>query len=189
MTIRPVRPMDHEKLVQLIAGFRDELRSLRGRAARVDLQGAAQEFAGHMASSHPIFIAESDQGDVVGYLICRAEDAVVWAESLYVSPAHRRRGIASSLYAEAERLGEELGGDTVYNWVHPNNDAIIHFLVGIFVVKNPIRTARAAHINPDTGVSMPGKMGDGVRITFRRVIVFAIRDVFEHGRTRLFVIR
>jgi ribosomal protein S18 acetylase RimI-like enzyme len=73
-------------------------------------------------------VAESDGGDIMGYLVCRVEENVLWAESLYVSPRHRRRGVASALYARAEQLAAELGGDSVYNWVHPNNDAIIVFL-------------------------------------------------------------
>ncbi len=43
-------------------------------------------------------------------------------------PEYRRGGIGSALYFEAERLCEEVGGDTLYNWVHPNNDTIISFL-------------------------------------------------------------
>jgi GNAT superfamily N-acetyltransferase len=64
----------------------------------------------------------------VGYLVCRVVGDVVWAESLYVLPAYRRQGIASTLYAEAEKLALALGSDAPYNWVHPNNDPIIQFL-------------------------------------------------------------
>ena len=63
-----------------------------------------------------------------GYLVCRVEDTVIWAEQLYVSPNARRQGIASALYSKAEELAEELGGETTFNWVHPNNDIIIAFL-------------------------------------------------------------
>ena len=45
-----------------------------------------------------------------------------------IKPAYRRQGIASALYNEAEKLAQALGSDTPYNWVHPNNDAIIQFL-------------------------------------------------------------
>ena len=40
----------------------------------------------------------------------------------------RRKGIGSDLYDEAEKLVKTLGGDTVYNWVHPNNEMSIPFL-------------------------------------------------------------
>ena len=56
------------------------------------------------------------------------EEDIVWAESLYVLSEYRRRGIASLLFNKAEKLAEKLGGDTVYNWIHPNNDKIIKFL-------------------------------------------------------------
>ncbi len=43
-------------------------------------------------------------------------------------PEYRRKGIGTALYEKAEEIAESLGSDTVYNWVHPNNDAIISFL-------------------------------------------------------------
>jgi ribosomal protein S18 acetylase RimI-like enzyme len=61
-------------------------------------------------------------------MVCRIEGDVVWAESLFVLPVWRRRGVGTELYAEAEGMAERLGGATVYNWVHPNNDGVIGFL-------------------------------------------------------------
>ena len=75
----------------------------------------------------PVFVAVDESG-IAGYLLCRVNENVVWAEHLFVAPEHRRKGLASALYAEAERLVEELGGRTLYNWIHPNNDAIVQFL-------------------------------------------------------------
>jgi len=128
VNVRPLRPADHARLTPLIAAFRSELRRPRGSAPTTDLQAATAELREYTASHYPVFVAESDQGDLVGYLVCRVEGDVVWAESLYVSPTHRRRRVGSALYAEAEQLAEQLGGDTVYNWVHPDNDSIIRFL-------------------------------------------------------------
>ena len=93
----------------------------------IDLEAAKKELAGYQEANFPIFVAENDDGNIGGYLVCRVVD-VVWAESLFVSPEFRRKGIGSALYAEAERLAQELGNDTVCNWVHPNNDKIISFL-------------------------------------------------------------
>ena len=73
-------------------------------------------------------MAEDAAGGLVGYLVCRVEGKVVWAECLYVRPEFRRQGIASSLYAQAERVAEERGGTTLFNWVHPDNLAVIRFL-------------------------------------------------------------
>jgi len=61
-------------------------------------------------------------------LVCRVDKDVVWAESLFVSSEYRRQGIGTSLYAEAEHLAQELGNETLYNWVDPNNTGIIRFL-------------------------------------------------------------
>ncbi|MGC9523151.1 MAG: GNAT family N-acetyltransferase [Anaerolineae bacterium] len=129
MHVRPSRPADTEALLPLIAGFRVALAALKDREREPDLEAAREELASYEQAGHPIFVAEHD-GRLVGYIVCRVADDVVWAESLYVAPAYRRRGIASALYARAEALAEELSGETLYNWVHPNNDAIIAFLKG-----------------------------------------------------------
>jgi len=126
--IRPFQPGDEERLIELIAEFRVALGRLRGRTRVADLDQAKGELAEYRSREYPIFVAESEYSQVVGYLVCRVDDDVVWAESLFVSPKHRRKGIGSALYAEAERLARKLGGDTVYNWVHPNNDKIISLL-------------------------------------------------------------
>jgi ribosomal protein S18 acetylase RimI-like enzyme len=133
ITIRPARPGDREPLIDLVAGFRAALRGVRGgtpeAAVPVRSTAAADEVDDYERDpAYPVFVAELQSGDLAGYLVCRVDDTVVWAESLYVVPAYRRGGIAAALYAEAERLAQELGGDTVYNWVHPNNDRIITFL-------------------------------------------------------------
>lgn len=47
---------------------------------------------------------------------------------MYVIKAHRNKGIGSLLYRKAEEIADNLGCNTVYNWIHPNNDRIISFL-------------------------------------------------------------
>ncbi len=127
LIIREAQPGDGEALVEMIAAFRVELALFRGEERAPDLGAARDELREFREKGFPIYVAEL-QGKPVGYLVCRVEDDVVWAEQLYVHPEYRRRGIGSALYAEAEALCERLGGDTVYNWIHPNNDAIISFL-------------------------------------------------------------
>lgn len=61
-------------------------------------------------------------------MVCRVENNLVWVESLFVLNNFRRKGIASKLYKEAEEISETLGGETVFNYVHPNNYKIIKFL-------------------------------------------------------------
>jgi len=127
MKIRPATPDDSGALVPLVAAFRAELAGLKGRAAAPDLEAAAGELASYGGEPYPVFVAERD-GDLAGYLVCRVDENTVWAESLYVVPEARRCGVASALYEQAEELSRKAGSQTVYNWVHPNNDRIIAFL-------------------------------------------------------------
>ncbi len=115
MIIRQAKWDDEEQMATLICGFRAELRSLRGGDASADLDEGRREFQGYMRQGWPIFVAEDEGGTLVGYLVCRIDDGVVWAESLYVLPAQRRKGIASQLYDCAEELARELGEDQMYN--------------------------------------------------------------------------
>lgn len=41
---------------------------------------------------------------------------------------YRRHGVASALHSQAEKIAATYGGDTVYNYVHPNNHRMIEFL-------------------------------------------------------------
>lgn len=49
-------------------------------------------------------------------------------EQIYVSAVHRRTDLAQLLFEQAELLVQELGGERVFNTVHPNNDDMIAFL-------------------------------------------------------------
>jgi len=128
MTIRPAVAADEATLAPLVASFRVELAALSGRTITPDVVVADSELAEYWARGFPVFLAAADSGAVIGYLVCRLDGKTVWAESLYVLPEFRRRGVASMLFAEAERLAREAGAATLYNWVHPNNAAIIAFL-------------------------------------------------------------
>ena len=128
MQIRPFQPSDHSALIELIAAFRLELAALRGERRDPDLAAAVAELQEYLAKGMPVFVAEGSSKEIVGYLVCRVDGETVWAESLFVAPAYRRQGTAGQLYAQAEQLAAARGSDTVYNWVHPNNDPIIAFL-------------------------------------------------------------
>jgi ribosomal protein S18 acetylase RimI-like enzyme len=128
MKIREVNLQDIDKVAVLISEFRVELKSFKGIKSTLDIEGAKDEFKGYMDSKFPIYAAEDEHGNLEGYIVCRVDGEVVWAESLYVSKDFRRIGIASLLYKKAEEIAENLGGSTVYNWVHPNNDKMISFL-------------------------------------------------------------
>ncbi len=128
MRTRVATPTDREHVITLIACFRVELALFRNVIREPDPAAAEQELAEYDSAGYPVYIAEDPDCRIAGYLVCRVDGDVVWAESLFVLPAFRRKGVGAALYAEAERLAEERGGYTLYNWIHPNNDAIIMFL-------------------------------------------------------------
>lgn len=128
MIIRLANAEDEDKISVLIARFRIELRGLKGIESDINIEEGKMEFREYMDKEYPIFVAENENKDLIGYLVCKTEDDVVWAESLYVLYEFRRKGVASKLYDKAEELARRLGEDQVYNWIHPNNHKIISFL-------------------------------------------------------------
>jgi len=125
--IRPAREQDDEALIPLVAAFRAELDAYAGAEHPPQMDAAREILTDYRRRNYPIFVAELD-GRLVGFLVCRVDEGVVWAEALYVDPAYRRQGIGSRLYDQAEALAQAHGEPTVYNWVHPNNQAILAFL-------------------------------------------------------------
>lgn len=128
MRIRLTNSNDEENIAMLIAQFRVELNQLKGIRSTLNLELGKEEFREFTESKYPIFIAEDDDKKLIGYIVCRIDNGTVWTESLFVCHEARRKGIASLLYKKAEEVATELGGDTVYNYVHPNNDKVILFL-------------------------------------------------------------
>ena len=127
MIIRKYSPDDSEQLVSLIADFRVFLASLKSLSKNPDIKSARVELEDYLSDRYRIYIAD-DEDSIIGYLVCKIDQDTVWAEQLYVTPSMRRKGIGTALYTEAEFLADSLGGNSVYNWVHPNNNEIIHFL-------------------------------------------------------------
>jgi len=126
--IRIFEDKDKADISQLIASFRVELASLKDIKKKPDIANAKEELQDYLNSKYPIFVAENKNNLIVGYIVCKIESEVVWAESLYVLPEYRRTRIASLLFNEAEKTAQKHGNDTVYNWVHPNNHRMIKFL-------------------------------------------------------------
>ena len=116
-----------EKLAPLIADFRVTLRSYKGIDAEPDLAWAGEEVLEFLGKGYPVYAAEQD-GELLGYIVCRIEEPCLWVEHLYVREPFRRQGAASLLFRKAEELAEAMGDDTVYNFVHPNNEGMIAFL-------------------------------------------------------------
>jgi GNAT superfamily N-acetyltransferase len=128
IAVRELNSADEVGVVEMMARFRVVLSEVRGRRHELDLKAAMEELVDYQEKEYPIYVAVDDMGELAGYLVCRVDGEVVWAESLYVDPGWRRRGVGSALYARAEALAKQLGGDLPYNWVDPENEAIIQFL-------------------------------------------------------------
>jgi len=143
LKIRIAKLDDEKQIAKLIAMFRCELKSLKGIEANLNITGAQDEFKEYMNAKYPIFVA-ANGNNLIGYLVCKIENGVVWAEYLFVEKKYRRCKVATKLYKKAEKLAESLGNDTVYNWVHPNNDKMINFLSNIgYNVLNLIEIRKA----------------------------------------------
>ncbi len=84
-------------------------------------------------------VAESGDGKVVGYVMCRVESYYVREHtillghvlSIAVSRKHRRRGIGKALMAEAEKGLRGYGADAVYLEVRVSNDPAIKLYIDL----------------------------------------------------------
>ena len=116
-----------DAVAPLIADFRTTLLSYKGIASQPDVTAGKEEFLSFLNAGYPVYAAMEDH-QMIGYIVCRIEDSVLWAEQIYVCERYRRKGAASLLFGKAEEKAASLGEDTVYNYVHPNNEAMIGFL-------------------------------------------------------------
>lgn len=111
----------------LVADFRVTLREYKSIVSQADIDSGKEEIIDFLNSGYPVFAAEDD-GVLQGYIVCRIEEPCLWVEHIYVSKEHRRKGIATLLFNKAEELAASMGEDTVFNYVHPNNENAICFL-------------------------------------------------------------
>ena len=127
MDLIQINAENAERVVPLIADFRVTLNGYRGISSQPRLTAAREEVREFLDAGSPIFAAE-DGGELLGYMVCRIDAPCLWVEHLYVREAHRRKGAATLLFRQAEEIARNLGEDTVYNFVHPNNMGMIAFL-------------------------------------------------------------
>lgn len=127
--IRLYKEIDKESIIFLIAKFRLELSLLKNsKRKELNLESAIEDLAHYIRKGYPIFVSIEETGILSGYIVGRIDDDGIWAESLYVLPELRRKGIGSSSYEKIEEIAIKINSETVYNCVHPNNDKIINFL-------------------------------------------------------------
>lgn len=116
-----------DQAAPLAAAFRVALRSYKGISSEPDCGAGLTELLQYLDAGFPSYIAV-ENGVFAGYVVCRVDGGTVWVESLYVRDEYRRRGIASALFQKAEKIAASYGGDTLFNYVHPNNQGVILFL-------------------------------------------------------------
>ena len=114
-------------VMKLIANFRVTLNSFKGIKSETNLELAKVELQDYLNAKYPVYLALLDD-KVVGYTVLRIESDVVWVESLYINEEYRRKGFGSMLYEKAEEVSNELKNDTLFYYVHPNNETMINFL-------------------------------------------------------------
>lgn len=127
MKIIRINETNAEAAAPLIADFRVALRSYKGIASQPDTEAGKREVSGFLKSGCPIFAVEEDN-KLVGYIVCKIEAPCLWVEQIYVCSEYRRKGAAAMLFEKAEEIADSMGADTVFNYVHPNNEGMIHFL-------------------------------------------------------------
>lgn len=118
---------DVDRIAPLVAAFRIQLKSYKGIRSQLNVKAGKEEILDFLNSDFPVFAVE-DNDALVGYIVCRIDEPCLWVEHIFVKEDCRRRGIATMLFHKAEEIAASMGEDTVYNFVHPNNDNMIQFL-------------------------------------------------------------
>ena len=118
---------DVDRIAPLVAAFRIQLKSYKGIRSQLNVEAGKEEILDFLNSDFPVFAVE-DNDVLVGYIVCRIDEPCLWVEHIFVKEDCRRRGIATMLFHKAEEIAASMGEDTVYNFVHPNNDNMIQFL-------------------------------------------------------------
>lgn len=127
MKLIQINIVDADRVAPLVAMFRVQLKSYKGVKAQPKIEEGKEEIIEFLKSGFPVYAVE-DCGALVGYIVCRIDEPCLWVEHLFVSEDCRRKGIATMLFSKAEEIAASMGEDTVYNFVHPNNENMIQFL-------------------------------------------------------------
>ena len=127
MNIVEFKELYFDKTATLLALFRAHLKAFKGIIEEPDYKSAKEELKSFVSDKqYPIYLClENDE--VLGYMIIKI-DGVIWVEQIFVKEEYRRKGVASLLFETAESVSNKLGEETVFNYVHPNNDVMISFL-------------------------------------------------------------
>lgn len=161
MEIIRITTENAESIAPLTAAFRVQLKALKGIEAKPDIEAAREELAEYLKAGFPIYAA-FDEGGFAGHIVCRIDEPCLWVEQIFVREDRRRRGVASMLFKKAEELAAGMGEETVYNFVHPNNERMIAFLRSKgYTVLNMIEIRRPyAGEKPETKINVGNEIFD-----------------------------
>ena len=118
---------DADRIAPLAAAFRTQLKSYKGINSQPNTEAGKEEILEFLESGFPVYAVE-DNGVLAGYIVCRIDEPCLWVEHIFVREEYRRKGVATMLFSKAEEIAASMGEDTVYNFVHPNNENMIRFL-------------------------------------------------------------
>ena len=127
MKLIKVEIKDANKLAPLVAAFRTQLKSYKGIKSQPNIEAGKEEIIEFLESGFPIYAIENN-GTLTGYIVCRIDEPCLWVEHIFVREEYRRKGIATMLFEKAEEIAASMGEETIYNYVHPNNENMIQFL-------------------------------------------------------------
>lgn len=127
MELIKINVTDVDRVAPMAAAFRVQLKSFKSIEAQPDIEEGKDEIIDFLKSGFPVYAVE-DGGALVGYIVCRIGKPCLWIEHIFVREDYRRKGVASMLFNKAEEIAASMGEDTVYNFVHPNNENMIRFL-------------------------------------------------------------
>ena len=121
LNLRPFRPSDESAVIAL-------WRECGFAASRNDQR---KDIARKMQVSPELFIVGEVGGEVIGSCMAGYEGHRGWINYLAVHPAHQRRGYATALMREAERLLRSVGCPKINLQVRTSNSSVIAFYESI----------------------------------------------------------
>ena len=124
MELVKISTKDADRIAHLVSAFRIPYKGIKSQP---NVEAGKEEILEFLKSGFPVYAVE-DNGAFVGYIVCRIDEPCLWVEHIFVQEDCRRKGIATILFNKAEEIAASMGEDTVYNFVHPNNEGMIRFL-------------------------------------------------------------
>ena len=127
MELISINKSNVKDIAPLLISFRKTLSLFNNINYNMTVDDAICELNEYLDKDYPIYAIKEDD-KFIAYEIIKIDGTCVWLEHIYVDEKYRKKGAASILFDVAEKKAKENGEDTIFNNVHPNNDAMIGFL-------------------------------------------------------------